>query len=503
MKELSISNLKAKTDLYSRFLYLLLTLISVFFTFSFSEIKEPGDEQPANENLLKVSGDHIVNQKGKTIVLRGFGLGGMLHMENFIDGYPYNEETMREGLLKVLGKKKYDLYFDNFLKSYFTEPDAEYIHSLGLNLVRIPINYHLFEDDMNPGVIKEEAFIYLDRVIDLCAKHQIYTIIDLHALPGCQNQHWHSDNPTQKAFFWVYKEFQDRVVHLWKTIADHYKNQPWVAGYDLINEPADPSGEKVFPYYKRLYDAIKKVDPNHIMFLEGDNYAKDFSSFTEVWDNVVYTNHDYALPGFTGNYPGNVNGKYYDKETLENDFLKKSEFMLSHKVPIWVGEFGPVYTNDPEQDESRYRVLKDQLAYYKKYKVSWCIWLYKDLGLQAIIHQKENTPYMKLISSFLKKKEYLGADAWGSSDKNIRQVMEPIEELFKKEFPDYSPYPNGEERHIALLVRHILIPEALVPEYCNLFKGLSDEELISLAQSFLFKNYVKRQRLENILTERE
>ena len=62
----------------------------------------------------------MINQKGETIVLRGFGLGGMLHMENFIDGYPSNEETMREGLLKVLGKKKYDLYFDNFLKNYFT-----------------------------------------------------------------------------------------------------------------------------------------------------------------------------------------------------------------------------------------------------------------------------------------------------------------------------------------------------------------------------------------------
>ncbi len=503
MNELHIVNPKIRTILNRRFFYLLLPFLTVFFTTSFPGDKNSGNEQSANENLLKVSGDSIVNQKGETVVLRGFGLGGMLHMENFIDGYPYNEETMREGLLKVLGKNKYDLYFDNFLKSYFTEPDAEYIHSLGLNLVRIPINYHLFEDDMNPGVIKESAFKYLDEVIDLCAKHQIYTIIDLHALPGCQNQHWHSDNPTQKAFFWVYKEFQDRVVHLWEVIADRYKDRPWVAGYDLINEPADPTGEKLFPYYKRLYSAIRKVDPNHIMFLEGDNYAKDFSRFTEVWDNVVYTNHDYALPGFTGDYPGNADGKYYDKQVLENDFLKKSEFMLSHKVPIWVGEFGPVYTNDPKKDESRYRVLKDQLAYYKKYKVSWCIWLYKDLGLQAILHQKNDTPYMKLISSFLKKKEFLGADAWGSSDKNIRQVMEPIEELFKKEFPDYNPYPDGQKRHIALLVRNILIAGALVPEYCRLFKGLSDKELISVAQSFRFENYVKRQRLEDILSGRE
>ncbi|HTX19045.1 MAG TPA: glycoside hydrolase family 5 protein, partial [Bacteroidota bacterium] len=111
-----------------------------------------------NNHWLRVSGDKIVNQNGDTVLLRGFGLGGMLHMENFIDGYPANEESMREGLRNVLGEKKYNLYFDTFFKSYFTDSDAAYIESLGLNLVRIPINYRLFEDDMNPGVIKEEAF---------------------------------------------------------------------------------------------------------------------------------------------------------------------------------------------------------------------------------------------------------------------------------------------------------------------------------------------------------
>ena len=460
------------------------------------------EKETTNEHWLRVSGDQIINAKGDTVYLRGFGLGGMLHMENFIDGYPANEESMREGLMKVLGEKKYNLYFDTFYKSYFTEPDAEYIHSLGLNLVRIPINYRLFEDDMNPGVIKEGAFEYLDRVIELCAKHQIYTIIDMHALPGSQNQHWHSDNPTHVAAFWIYKEFQDRAVHLWEAIAEHYKDQPWVAGYDLINEPADPSGEKLFPYYKRLRDAIRKIDPNHILFLEGDRYATDFSKFTEVWNNVVYTNHDYAVPGFIfgGDYPGYTHGKYYDKDTLEKDFLGKSEFMFSHHVPLWVGEFGPVYTGNPEKDEMRYQILKDQLAYYHKYKVSWCIWLYKDLGLQAIMHQKDSSPYMKLVSAFLSKKDSLGADAWGSTDKNIRQVMEPLEQLFKKEFPDYNPYPKGQQGEIDLLVRHILIAQALVPEYCNLFKGKSDDELISLAQSFRFENYIKRKRLEDILT---
>jgi endoglucanase len=488
-----------RTNLLLFFVFQALLLSTAFSGRNHSDINS------TNEHWLRVLGDQIVNLKGDTVYLRGFGLGGMLHMENFIDGYPANEESMREGLLTVLGEKKYNLYFDTFLKSYFTESDAAYIHSLGLNLVRIPINYHLFEDDMNPGVIKESAFQYLDNVIELCARHQIYTIIDLHAFPGSQNQHWHSDNPTHVASFWIYKEFQDRGVHLWEVIAERYRNQPWVAGYDVMNEPADPSGEKVFPYYRRLRDAIRKIDPKHILFLEGDHYATDFSKFTEVWDNVVYTNHDYAVPGFIfgGDYPGSTRGKYYDKDTLEQEFLKKSEFMFSHHVPLWVGEFGPVYTGDPQKDEMRYQILKDQLAYYNKYNVSWCIWLYKDLGLQAIMHQKDGTPYMKLVSAFLAKKDSLGADSWGSTDKNIRQVMEPLEQLFQREFPEYNPYPSGQQRQIALMVRHILISQALVPEYCNLFKGLSDEQLTALAESFRYENYVKRTRLEDILTGRE
>jgi endoglucanase len=484
--------------------FFLLLILQAIFLFS-SCSKAGKNEIGSADNMLKVSGDQIVNRKGDTICLRGFGLGGMLHMENFIDGYPANEQAMRDGLMQVMGEKKYNLYFDTFIKSYFTEPDAQYIHSLGLNLVRIPINYRLFEDDMNPGVYKETAFAYLDKVIELCAKNQIYTIIDLHVLPGAQNQHWHSDNPTHVASFWIYKDFQDRALHLWEAIAKRYKNQSWVAGYDVINEPADPTGKKLFPYYKRLKDAIRKVDANHILFLEGDKYAADFSSFTEVWDNVVYTNHDYAGPGFIsgGDYPGYTGKRYFDKDSLEHDYLKKSEFMYKHKVPIWVGEFGPVYTGDPKKDEMRYQILKDQLAYYNKYKVSWCIWLYKDMGLQAIMHQNANTPYMKLVSKFLARKDSLGSDAWGSSDKNIRQVLSPLEQMFDKEFPSYNPYPKGVRGQINLMVRHILIAEALVPEYSNLFKNLSEEEITAVAQSFRFENYVKRDRLEKILTGKE
>ncbi|MGH8868329.1 MAG: glycoside hydrolase family 5 protein [Actinomycetes bacterium] len=92
----------------------------------------------------------------------------------------------------------------------FTDEDAAFLASLGLNCVRVPMNYRHFEDDMAPFVLKEEGFARLDRVVDTCARHGLYTILDLHALPGFQNQHWHSDNPTHWAFFWTHRHFQDR-----------------------------------------------------------------------------------------------------------------------------------------------------------------------------------------------------------------------------------------------------------------------------------------------------
>jgi endoglucanase len=457
------------------------------------------------EPLLAVKGDALVNGKGEVVRLRGFGLGGMLHMENFIDGYPGNEEAFREVMLKALGRKQYDLFFETFYESYFTDADARYIASLGLNLVRIPINYRLFEDDMNPRVIKEAGFEHLDRVIKLCAAHGIYTIIDLHALPGYQNQHWHSDNPTHLALLWKHKDFQDRTVVLWEAIAKRYRDEPWVAGYDLINEPADPTGEAVVPFFHRLMDAVRAVDPSHVLFIEGNTYARDFKGFDPAWKNVVYTNHDYAGPGSIsgGPYPGETGGLYYDSKVVEADFLKKSQFMLDHGLPIWVGEFGPVYTGDAQKDEMRYQLLKDQLAIYDKHGVSWCIWLYRDLGLQAIVYQPETTAWMQRIKPMLDKKQRLGSDAWGSTEAGIHEVLDPIDALLTREFPGYDPYPNGAKREARLLVRHILIAEALLSEYGKAFEGLSDAQVVELARSFGFDKAERRTRLEAILSGKE
>ena len=138
-------------------------------------------------NVLTVQGPSIINAQGHPVVLRGFNLGGWMNMENFITGYPANEEAQRQAIRDALGEETYAFFFDRFLEYFFGRDDAHSIASLGLNLLRLPLNYRHFESDMEPFVIKQEGFKHLDRVINLCAEQQIYTILDLHALPGYQN----------------------------------------------------------------------------------------------------------------------------------------------------------------------------------------------------------------------------------------------------------------------------------------------------------------------------
>jgi aryl-phospho-beta-D-glucosidase BglC (GH1 family) len=216
-------------------------------------------------------------------------------MENFITGYPGHEFQHRASMLKVLGKEKYEFFFDRFLHWFFTEKDAEFFASKGLNCLRVPFNYRHFEDDSNPRVLKESGFKHLDRVIEVCARHKIYTILDMHALPGGQNPGWHSDNPTHVASFWIHKDFQDRAVWLWEQIAARYKGNPWVAGYNPINEPCDPEHWRLPAFYERLEQAVRKIDPDHILWLDGNTFAIEWKFFDKKLPNCVYSLHDYTV----------------------------------------------------------------------------------------------------------------------------------------------------------------------------------------------------------------
>lgn len=451
--------------------------------------------------MIRVQGTRLVDDDGAEVLLRGVGLGGWLTMENFITGHPGTESQMRRAVRRVLGPEAYEAFFGTFLDEFFADADAAHLASLGMNAVRIPFSYFHLEDDAAPFEVKEAGFAHLDRVVASLGAHGIYSILDLHAAPGRQNQHWHSDNPTHYAELWNHAHFQDRVVHLWEVIADRYKDEPWVAGYNPLNEPSDVTGEVIGPFYTRLERAIRAVDPRHVLFLDGNRYSTDFSMFAEPFDNTVWTAHDYALPGIAAvsRYPGETRGQHFDRDTVERTFLRRTEIMRSTGTPIWVGEFGPIYTGDAGRVDGAYRLLQDQLEIYREHGASWSMWTYKDVGAQGLVHADPAGPYLRRIAPALEKKNRLGTDSWGGNDAGTRDVLDPIEALFAREFPDFDPYPWGARQWVNTLVRHILLAEPLVDEYARCFEGLSADGAAELARSFSFDRCVERERLSTLL----
>ncbi|KAI0693062.1 glycoside hydrolase [Cytidiella melzeri] len=464
---------------------------------------------------LKVAGTKIVDKDGKEVILRGAGLGGWMNMENFISGYPGCEFQIRAALAEVVGEEKRDLFFDKFLEYFFQDEDAAFFKSLGLNCIRIAFNYRHFEDDMNPRVLKPEGFKHLDRVIDLCAKHGIYTILDLHTAPGGQNTDWHADAGTHIANFWIHKDFQDRVVWLWQELAKHYKDNTWIAGYNPLNEPTDPYHTRLIAFYDRIYNAVREIDPHHALFLDGNTFASDFSHFGECyknWHNTAYSIHDYSLFGFPAS-PEKYESSAVQLTRLRRSYEKKREWMDAHGLAVWNGEFGPVYARKEYEGEAtdainaeRVKVLKDQLDIYNKDRLSWSIWLYKDIGFQGMVHVSRETPYMTLFKDFLAKKHRLATDAWGADETHVRHVYQPLIDLIRQEVkPEHQNlYPGPVWKlndRVGRLARNILVSEFLVQEWAEHFRGKSEAEIDEIARSFAFENCLHRDGLNKILTD--
>jgi hypothetical protein len=472
-----------------------------------------GAAAQTKNGLLKVSGTSIITPDGTQVILKGAGLGGHLNMENFITGYPGHEHEHRAALASVLGAEKAAFFFDRFLHHSFTEADAEFFASSGLNCVRVPFNYRHFIDDQNPSTLKQSGFDLLDRIVHICGKYNLYVILDLHAAPGGQNQDWHCDTGLSRALFWEHRVFQDQAIDLWVAIAKHYAGNSVIAGYNPLNEPADPEHTRLIAWYERAEKAIRAVDPDHILFIDGNTYAMDFSRFDTVLPNSVYACHDYAMLGFPIRGQAPYSGTLEQNATLRRQFERKVSFMREKGVPIWNGEFGPVYSDarvdkDAETtNQSRYGVLREQLKIYAETDVSWSIWLYKDIGYQGMVYLDPDSPYMKLIGPFVTKKQQLGLDFWGVIDKEgVKDVYGPFIDGLKKMVPEHlrdKKYPTiwTFDRHVERVVRECLLSEYLGKEFAELFAGKTEEELDQLAASFRFEKCIKRVGLNKVLRD--
>ena len=208
-------------------------------------------------------------------------------MENFITGYPANESAMRDAVSAVLRAGR------GLLRSVA----GPVLRRARCAVPGVPGCELRAAADQPAAVRARSGFRTAGARRSRSARPGSTASSTCTRCRGCQNQHWHSDNPTHVAAFWRHPHFMDRVTALWVELASRFAGNEWVAGYNLLNEPADPTGEVVGPLHERTVAAIRDIDPDHILFLDGNTYSTDFSAFGEPFANAIYACHDYAGAG--------------------------------------------------------------------------------------------------------------------------------------------------------------------------------------------------------------
>ncbi len=328
--------------------------------------------------FLKVKDTNIITPSGKPVVLKGVNLGGWLMMEGYIlGGRNIPEREFKRSFAGKQGATALREFSRLFRDSFIQEADFKIIRNLGFNCIRIPFNYRLIQD--------REGLRYLEKAVEFCRKYRLWAILDLHAAPGSQNEDWHSDS-LGKALLWEDKKAQAQFIQIWRFLAWKFKNESAIAGYDILNEGVCGNIRIILSLYRKVVRAIREIDKNHIIFLEGNRWAQDIEFLGEPWDeNMAYSIHFYLPLEFVFNfvrnlrYPGKIGNEHWSKARLKNILNEYFRLKKKWRVPIFVGEFGQ--NSRCPYCHREYSWLRDTLSIFRQYGFHWTYWTYKGIVL--------------------------------------------------------------------------------------------------------------------------
>jgi endoglycosylceramidase len=177
---------------------------------------------------------------------------------------------------------------------------AQSLGSNGFDLVRLGVFYSAVEP--RPGVFSQAYMKSIAGTVAALAHDGIYTILDFHqdqlnlGFDGDGFPSWSVDTnglPLTKykfplgyvlsqslnaAFNNIWADapgpgnvgLQERYASAWRYVAAQFAGDPWVLGYDLINEPwqAHATDAALAAFYAKVIAAVRAVDPNHLVFYE-------------------------------------------------------------------------------------------------------------------------------------------------------------------------------------------------------------------------------------------
>lgn len=330
-----------------------------------------------DEGFLQAKGADLRDRHGAgdVVRLRGVNLGGWLEWQDWmcpmdssktlLDANPGHNGYDFE-LRRLLEKRFGPLTAENLIAAYedswITARDLDNIHALGMNVVRATFGYDtLLKED---GSWRADAFTRLDWLVQNAWARGIYTVLDFHAfLPPAAAQ------DGSAAGYWSSAAQQDETVQIWTRIAEHYRGNPAVAMYDLLNEPNNsslkgkqpPKSATICALYARLYHAIREADPNHAIAMEGLWSWKALRDPTRAgYRNVVYSLHWYHF---------GQNGVADNNTRTDADLRTAEELRATWKVPCFIGEFNLFGDAD---------AWKYALRGYDSAGLSWATWSYKN-----------------------------------------------------------------------------------------------------------------------------
>jgi endoglucanase len=198
----------------------------------------------------------------------------------------------------------------------------------------------------------ETALQHLDSLLPLCRQFGIKILLDLHTPPGGRDQ-----NDKWPLFYG--KQFQDAFLTVWEKMANRYKNESQIMGYDLVNEPDDRNLASGLLNWRDLAIAavqrIRAIDSEHTIIVEaspvsGPSTLPNFEPLP--FDNITYSFHMYEPTQFVFqnidsnvtpiSYPGLIDGKMWNKEQLRAIMQPNVDWQKAHNVQIHIGEFSAI-----------------------------------------------------------------------------------------------------------------------------------------------------------------
>jgi endoglucanase len=347
--------------------------------------------------FLKTKGKIIVDGSDRPFILRGMGLGGWMLQESYMFhlGGIGPQYRIRQKIADLIGNEKTAAFYDAWLSGHTTKTDIDSLASWGFNSIRLPMHYNLYTLPVEEEPVRgqntwlKKGFEMTDSLLSWCKANNMYLILDLHAAPGGQGNDLNiSDRDPSKPSLWDSEANQQKTIALWRQLARRYANEPFIGGYDIINEPNwgfdDPkdtrgtkerSNKPLRALMMQITSAIREVDQRHIIIIEGNGFGNNYNGVFPLWDNnLVLSFHKY--------------GNFNTQASIQN-FLNWQD---QNNVPLWLGESG----------ENSNTWFTEAIRLAESHNIGWCWWQLKKMGVNNPLEIKMTPSFQVLINYWLK-----------------------------------------------------------------------------------------------------